>query len=75
MPALTGELLEHRNGRWRTVRLGHTVRVTDRRRVDPLGLSAEQRAASNRAQTVLQFAKALDLTLDPGQEALVDAVF
>jgi hypothetical protein len=32
MAALVGEVLEQRDGRWRTVRLGESVRVTDRRR-------------------------------------------
>lgn len=64
MTALVGELLEHRDGRWRTVHLGHTVRVTDRRRVDPLGLSPEQRAASDRADEWSSFLRRANTYLD-----------
>jgi hypothetical protein len=35
MTALVGEVLERRDGRWRTVHLGNAIPVRDRRRVNP----------------------------------------
>jgi hypothetical protein len=75
MAALTGEVLEQRDGRWATVHLGHSVRVTDRRRVDPLGLTPQQRAAGERELVIRQsYGFPTSGPLSWWQQAIVDAL-
>lgn len=59
--AMVGDILEERAGYWRTVPIGS----------DPLGLSTEQRAASDRAQSMVS-ALGLRGPLTRWQQALLD---